>query len=93
MDLSKNNQYDSRSETVEMGRKLHTAANDLLIPPTSTQCNDSGLSNVFEDQSPQLHTSTGVPHSVVDKLSLMPASIGVLDPRFLGGLDIFYRLF
>ena len=26
MDLSKNNQYDSRSETVEMGRKLHTAA-------------------------------------------------------------------
>merc|ERR1711923_59980 len=43
-------------------------------PPTSTQCNDSGLSNVFEDQSPQLHTSTGVPHSVVDKLSLMPAS-------------------
>ena len=28
MDLSKNNQYDSRSETVEMGRKLHTAAAD-----------------------------------------------------------------
>ena len=26
MDLSKNNQYDSRSETIEMGRKLHTAA-------------------------------------------------------------------
>ena len=26
MDLSKNNQYNSRSETVEMGRKLHTAA-------------------------------------------------------------------
>ena len=25
MDLSKNNQYDSRSETVVIGRKLHTA--------------------------------------------------------------------
>ena len=24
-DLSKNNQYDSRSETVEIGRNLHTA--------------------------------------------------------------------
>ena len=29
MDLSKNNQYNSRSETVEMGRKLHTAALDI----------------------------------------------------------------
>ena len=31
MDLSKNNQYDSRSETVEMGRKLHTAANENVL--------------------------------------------------------------
>ena len=50
MDLSKNNQYDSRSETVEMGLSNEsTALMRVLVDKKSKNAKSTGLQNVHNE--------------------------------------------